>query len=929
MLGVHVAVVLALGVPAPAAGFDRCATTLQDDSHGRSTAVCVRTIAEASGRWEAAAAWLEAAFARHPRSGWLALQIAEMKARLRTADALDWYAAAVDTLISASDPGGEAEARVGMGVGLYRAGRAEDAWSEAPRILVAAKKSGETALIARAHVYEAWLAQQTGERLGHALRSLHEAEPLVFPNGPYAQQLRVLFGLGNVSFELGRYDVALSYYARVVDLAREHDDAPMVALGASNVLTTRRKQMELRPDASRLPEFTDEARRIVKVADQVNDVDLQTIAHRALADLLASAPATRDEAGRHYRLALTCARRSKNRSEMATSLWGLGRYLSDVRQAESRTLVDEALRMAVDSGSATSMAYAWRQQMRLAWKSLPRDRALVESLRALDAIETLRTLQDADLERASVLGAWTSDYYWLIGQLLRPASRSPENVAVAFSVSERMRSRVLLDSLKRQRRSGGRAPEDGRRLEALKAISAVQRRLLDPVVRGEARASALADLERLERQEAGLRDETAPPGTLVSARELAALETVEQSMAADQALLSFSIGVGRTFYGEFGGGAWLLVVTRAGTRVIELPDRTRLEPVLSVFRGLVERSGQIEDAPAVALYKTLLGDALESLPRTITRLVVIADGAVHHVPFAVLKPTGEAPPLGSSHEVVVAPSATVWRQLTERAALPRGGHALVLADPVVPDAEHRMMVAREREWSLQALALGRLSHSRVEGRAIVSRVGGSRLLAGADATETAVRSIPAGFTILHFATHAFVDDVHPERSAVLLSSAGSDDGLLQAREIADLPLDGRVVVLSACRTATGAVLAGEGVVGLSRSFFQAGARTVVGTLWAIRDDHAARFAEAFYASLAGGQSVGFALRQARRRSIADGLPASAWASYVVIGDGSVVPLPRAAGSWPNPVSLLALAAALVLSLGLLSWNRRRSSSVAP
>ncbi len=575
------------------------------------------------------------------------------------------------------------------------------------------------------------------------------------------------------------------------------------------------------------------------------------------------------------------------------------------------------------------MAYAWRQHMRLAWKSLPRDRALVESLRALDAIETLRTLQDADLERASVLGAWTADYYWLIGQLLQPASRSPEDVAVAFSVSERMRSRVLLDSLKRQRRSGGRAPEDERRLAALKAISAVQRRLLDPAVRGQARESALADLERLERQEAGLRDETGTPGTLVSARELAALETVEQSLAADQAVLSFSIGVGQNFYGEFGGGAWLLVVTRAGSRVIELPDRTRLEPVLSVFRGLVERSEQIDDAPAVALYKTLLGSALESLPRSVTRLVIIADGAVHHVPFAVLKPASDTPPLGSSHEVVVAPSATVWRQLTDRAAVPGEGHALVLADPVVPDAEGRKTVAREREWSLQALALGSLSHSRVEGRAILSRVGrDSRLLAGADATETAVRSLPAGFTILHFATHALVDDVHPERSAVLLSRAGSDDGLLQAREIAGLSLDGRVVVLSACRTATGAVLAGEGVVGLSRAFFEAGARTVVGTLWAIRDDHAARFAEPFYASLADGQSVGFALREARRRSIADGLPAVAWASYVVIGDGSVVPLPRVARSWFNPVALAAIAMALVLSLGVLSWSRRRSSPVA-
>ena len=144
MLGIHVAVLLALSVLTPDAGFDHCAVTLRDDTHGRTAAVCVRTMAETSGRWETAAEWLEAALARYPQSGWLALQIAEVKARLRTADALGWYTVAVDKLVAASDHRGEVEARVGLGVALYRAGRAADASSEAPRVLAAAKKTGES-----------------------------------------------------------------------------------------------------------------------------------------------------------------------------------------------------------------------------------------------------------------------------------------------------------------------------------------------------------------------------------------------------------------------------------------------------------------------------------------------------------------------------------------------------------------------------------------------------------------------------------------------------------------------------------------------------------------------------------------------------------------------------------------------------------------
>jgi tetratricopeptide (TPR) repeat protein len=916
-----IALLPVLGLTAALAEFEHCAATLGDDTRGRSTAMCVRAAADASHQWERAVAWLEVAWHEHPGAGWLALQIAELKSQRRAPDALEWYTAAIASLAASGDHQGEAQARIGLGVALSSAGRHEEAWSEAPKILQAAERSADPTLVARACVYEGWLAHRTGRQLSQALHSLRRAESLVFPTGPYAQQVRVLVGLGNISFELGRYDVALSHFNRAIDLARHHDDKAMMALGASNVLTTRRKQMEVRPDPSRLPEFTEEARRLADVADGVANSELQAIAQRALGDLLASAAVSRDEAGAHYERALGHARRSRNLSEMATCLWALGRYRSDSDPRGSRALVDEALKMAADAGSASAMAYAWRQQMRLAWKTLPRERAVAESLRALDAIDTLRMLQDADLERASVLGAWTNDYYWLIGHVLDTVPRSRESLATAFAVSERMRARVLLDALQRQRAGERPTAVAGHRREVLTAISAIQRRLLDPALHGQDRDTALAELERLEREEAMLRAGGNAQST-VAPSALADLDGIQRSLAPNEALLSFTVGVGSNFYGEFGGGAWLLAVTRAGTQVIALPDRTRLEPALSVFRGLVERPGSIDEGPGITLFEQLLSAALRSFPASVTRLIVIADGALHHLPFAQLKPSAGVPPLGTTHEIIVAPSATIWRQLQQRPAPVGASGALVLADPVLPDSERQRSVAHEREWSGLGLDAGSLPHARAEGRAVIRRVGGgSRLLTGAEATESALSSTLAAFTIIHFATHAFIDETHPERSAVLLSGAGGDDGLLQAREIADLPLAGRVVVLSACRTASGTALAGEGIIGLSRPFFEAGARAVVGTLWAIRDDYAAQFADALYASLGQGQSVAAAVRDAQRQAIAAGLPAVAWAGYVVIGDGSVVPVhasERASTRW-RFVVLATIVAALLL--GFLLWHR--------
>ena len=176
----------------------------------------------------------------------------------------------------------------------------------------------------------------------------------------------------------------------------------------------------------RAPAGADErGRRLAALAGETKDPLSQGNTQRALADLLASAPATRDEAQQHYEAALRHARAAGDRNETAASLWALGRFLSDVRPVDSRKYIDEALLMAVRSGSANATVYAWRQQMRLAWKTFPRDKAIVESFRALDAIETLRALQDADLARAAVMGAWTTDYYWLMGRLLDGTRRTP------------------------------------------------------------------------------------------------------------------------------------------------------------------------------------------------------------------------------------------------------------------------------------------------------------------------------------------------------------------------------------------------------------------------------------------------------------------------------------------------------------------------
>jgi CHAT domain-containing protein len=250
----------------------------------------------------------------------------------------------------------------------------------------------------------------------------------------------------------------------------------------------------------------------------------------------------------------------------------------------------------------------------------------------------------------------------------------------------------------------------------------------------------------------------------------------------------------------------------------------------------------------------------------------------------------------------------------------------VLADPAfAPGRSRSTREKAEREWSLSSEEeLPALPHAREEGRMVARRLGGTTLWTGDEAAEDALkRTALDGFGLVHFAAHAVVDDERPERSAVLLAPGrGDEDGLLQSREIADLPLEGRVVVLSACRTAGGSVLRGEGVLSLARAFFQAGAPAVVGSLWPLRDDEAAALFSGFYAELARGQSLGAALRGAQRKAVSEGWPAAAWAGLVVMGDPSRVPFPGGARSRP---SLVVVAAAVVGLCALSLWALRRRS----
>ncbi|MCG8458907.1 MAG: CHAT domain-containing protein, partial [Holophagales bacterium] len=376
--------------------------------------------------------------------------------------------------------------------------------------------------------------------------------------------------------------------------------------------------------------------------------------------------------------------------------------------------------------------------------------------------------------------------------------------------------------------------------------------------------------------------------------------------------------------------SFLWWVTASTIEVHELPPRVQLEALAEeAHRGLrrVAGAGVERRRSLRSLGRLLLGpfaDRLADLPADprdgVRRLAVVADGALHLVPFAALEVPGAGEPLVARREVVRLSSASAL------ATLRRGGNAgasggetvAVLADPIFgPDDPRLDPGARDRtaeegsESSARSAirdsggrvsgaagaaleALPRLPQTRGEAEAIARLLPPERrfLALGAEASRAlVVDGSLRPFSILHFASHGFVDPRVPELSGLVLSRFDAEgreiDGFLGLHDVAHLELEAGLVVLSGCRTALGKAVGGEGWIGLGRGFHYAGVPRVVSSLWQVRDQAAAHLMAHFYrALLEEGRAPAAALRTAQlalreERRFRDPYY---WAAFVLEGD---------------------------------------------
>ena len=718
---------------------------------------------------------------------------------------------------------------------------------------------------------------------------------------------RALFGIGETYYSMGEVELAGEYLRAALPKRREAADQR----GESAVLRYLGSVEYSHSNYAAALQFHEQALQLATLPTDKSIVevllaqDLVALGRYAEAARFASTARDRAEAAGSMQL-------------RADALEQLGRVqLADARPHDAAESFTQALEVYSAHGLHGEQARALNGLALATRETGDLQRAIEYGERALSHIESVRgDIADPRL-RAFYLAA-RRDYYDLqidLTMQLRPSPDAPAGSAEAtFALSERARARSLVDLLREAHIELDEPnPELATRRARLYALLGDLRRQRDQRRLYGAKGAADGSLETIVDELAEIENElnlldaearTANPkrANLTAPRPLSAAE-LRAALDENSALIEYALGEETSY-------VW--VVTREETRAVAIADRKTIEDAATrVYDGLRTSNSvfSVLTRDLRHLADLVLTPVLPFLTKE--RLLIAADGALQYVPFAALPvvgANGAQQPLLQTREVVGLPSlsALVGQRASERRATPSKTVA-VFADPVFDRGDPRIAFAggphlvhsaqaqlATRSSALASGTLERLPFSGLEAEAIASLVPeGERYVAvGFEANrETLLNLTLDDYRLIHFATHGVIDTRYPDLSGLALSgfdAAGAPTrGLLGLPDIYALDLNADLVVLSACETALGRDIRGEGLLGLTQGFLYAGAKGVVASLWPVADRATAELMERFYDQmLRDGLRPADALRRAQLSVAAEPLWSHPyfWSGFVLLGD---------------------------------------------
>ncbi|MEM9817582.1 MAG: CHAT domain-containing protein [Cyanobacteria bacterium P01_D01_bin.6] len=641
------------------------------------------------------------------------------------------------------------------------------------------------------------------------------------------EEARALGNLGLVYQRLGNYRRAIDYFEQSLAIFPNLGDRQSEVLALNNLGSAHR--------------FLDEYERAIDyysqaliLAREIGDRRSEALPLSNLGDVYASF-GDYDRAIESYEQALSIYREVGNRLGEANTLGNIGTIydgLGDFRQGIE--LHQQALGMIREIGDRPGEA-SFLANLGSSYLALNRLNEAERSFyTAIEILETLRAGGLSDTDRISLFDTQTRAYKALEQTLILQNEPSE-----ALEIAERGRARIFVELLSDRLSSQQAQPiaSDPPDFATIQQIAAAQQSVL---VEYSIHASA----------------PDGPALYIWVVQPTGELHFRKVSLADQSLDLSSLVRQSRDAMGIRGRGGFELVEGASANEQLRELHQLLIDPI---------------------------ADLLPTDPTQ--RVVFIPQGELFLVPFPALRDTS-GNYLIENHTVLTAPSIQTL-DLTRQQRMTLGSSAnpsvLAIGNPTMPEV-----------WNPEASDYQQLSDlpgAEFEAREIAEFFDVQPLI-NASATEQAVKQQIESAQILHFATHGLLEYGSPQDSgvqdvpgAIALTPSATEDGLLTAAEIRTLNLQAELVVLSACDTGRGRIT-GDGVIGLSRSFIEAGTPSVIVSLWSVPDAPTAALMTEFYRQLQQGQDKAQALRQAMLVTLENHPEPRDWAAFTLIGEAN-------------------------------------------
>jgi CHAT domain-containing protein len=527
--------------------------------------------------------------------------------------------------------------------------------------------------------------------------------------------------------------------------------------------------------------------------------------------------------------------------------------------------------------------------------------------RSINLTKVLRENASSRDLRSSFLDSVHNRYEAYVEVLMASYFQKPDHALQiqAFEASESGRALALLDSLNDNRQEL-RQPSNPALLQEEMELQKQEQQLIDRQTEAISRNATKSELDKVNKELDDVRSRYETLQARLNAstkfanllRPTISYEEIKRQLTdSNTSLLEYSLGETNSF-------AWL--ITRDGIQSFRLAGKETIENAVNTLVRLLQdplidpdKEKQLESA--INDVSRLVLEPVSTQLQT-SRLIVIADGALQNVPFQVLKAFPNASePLVAQFDIVEAPSASALASVRQERMRRDSGSRMLIAfgDAIFsPDYGPSSSVNNQgssvrADEGRTARILPRLFQAKRELRNIADLAGAeSSLYMGFNATrDNLLNADLSQYRILHVVTHGTLNDSEPELSGLYLSLVDANgqplDGFVGLADIYRMRAPMDLVVLSACQTAMGKELRGEGLISLTRGFMYAGAASVVASLWQVNDAASAELMKYFYTYLLqDGMTPPAALRAAQNKIRSNPKWSSPyyWAGFTIQGD---------------------------------------------